>query len=421
MDDARYWIWLQRVMSSGTSIDGVLEAFETAEAIYNAGNDELKRSGVFTPVKLQKALDKNIDFADDIVKYCKDTGCQIITPNMPEYPRRLKASPYYPATIYVRGDVSLLQDNHIHIGVVGTRHPSQYGVDVATAMSYSVVDASGIVVSGGAKGIDSVAHVSAMDRGGKTISILGCGVDNSYLPENAPIRARIAKEGALISEYPPKTSPFSGSFVHRNMITAGLCNGVLVVEAGMRSGSLNTANTVMKFNRDLFVVSGDARGENFYGARELVKKGARVVFSGADMVSFYGCEISDKDSFYFGAYVTEMFQGSDEFPFGKGEVKEKKKRKKSAKKDKETLEMPTPELEAEDEEDAAEKRKRDYEQLSDNAKAMYDALEKSSDGMDLDAMAQATHVSITNLIRAIAELEMVSFIESKPGNKYTIK
>lgn len=413
LDSARYWIWLQQVMGIGSRVDCIFEEFESAKAVYDASADRLKISGIFEKGRFERAIYKGLDRADEIVEECSKSGCQIITPDMPEYPDKLKQISDFPLVLFVKGNVKSLDNEKVHVGVIGTRKPSQYGIDVATSMSLTLAECGAVVVSGGALGIDSLAHSYAMEGGGETVSILGCGLDYPYLSENAPLRERIIENGALVSEYPPSSPPFRSSFVMRNRITAGLCNGVLVVEAGQKSGSLNTAKAVMKYNRDLFVVVGDARGENFYGANELAKKGARIAFSGADIYSFYGYEIKNKDSFNFSTFKTEEFQGSDVFPYGENENKKKNKPKKKTKKSKTVSE------DLQDAQQVEEKQETDVNAFSQKGQTVYRALEKFE--LEIDEIARETNLIIREVLIALSELEVAGAVECGPGNKYRLK
>lgn len=407
VENARYWIWLQYVMGVAARVDLLLDNFATARDVYEASRDELRESGILEKRRLEKAMNKNLDAADKIVSICEENGYDIITPDMPEYPERLKLIADYPLVLYVCGDKSVLDSNNIHVGVIGARKPSQYGLDVAQAMSITLAKGGAIVVSGGAVGIDSTAHNSAMDAGGKTILTMGCGFGYNYLMKNEPMRQRIIKNGALVTEYAPGTPPFSGNFVRRNRITAGLCNGVLVVEAGPNSGSLSTANAVIRYNRDLFVITGDASGNNFLGANELAQKGARVVFSADDILTLYGYEIRNKDSFNFSQLGKDMFDGINVFPTGKSTDKPKRRRKKKS------------EPKQEDEPKTEEKKEIDISTLSPDAQKVYAVL--GDKGVMLDDIAQLTKLQIRNVLITLTELEMEDAIEAGAGNEYRIK
>ncbi len=406
LENARYWIWLQKVMGVGTRVDCLLDTFASARAVYEADDDVLRASGVFNENRLARLKDKNLEQADSIVAYCENKGYKILTPDMPNYPERLKLVTDAPLVLYTCGDETVLSNDNLHIGVIGSRKPSQYGIDVAGTIATSLAKNGAVVVSGGALGIDSVGHNAAMDAGGKTVLIMGCGFDYPYLMDNQPMRERVKNNGVLVSEYSPKTPPINGSFVKRNRITAGLCNGVLVVEAGVKSGSLSTANIVTKYNRDLFVVTGDARGENFLGANELAQRGARIVFSADDIMTLYGYEIRNKDSFNFSLLGEDVFNGIDVFPYGPKEDRPKRKTKGTRKSKKKEEVEPVKE----------EKHEVDLSGLSPDALQIYDAIGEA--GATIDDMVEKTHMQIRNVLIALTELEMADAIVSLAGNEY---
>lgn len=156
------------------------------------------------------------------------------------YPKRLKEIPDHPAILYIRGDVAAL--NHLSVGIVGSRKYTPYGARVASKFAYQLAGIGVGVVSGLALGIDTIAHTKALDAGGLTVAVLGCGIDKIYPISNNNLAQRIIKQkGAIISEYPPGTEPYKSNFPARNRIIAGLCLGVLVVEAAKESGALITA------------------------------------------------------------------------------------------------------------------------------------------------------------------------------------
>ncbi|MGN0463585.1 MAG: DNA-processing protein DprA [Acutalibacteraceae bacterium] len=404
--DAKYWIWLQGAMGAGARTDLAIDEFGSAKGVYEADDDTLRTSGVFNKKQLEKISDKSLDRAESIAALCSEKGYEIITPDLAEYPERLKLIADFPLALYVCGDKKSLGSDKIHIGVIGSRKPSQYGIDVAETISTSLASAGAVVVSGGALGIDSAAHSSAMDAGGKTVLIMGCGFGYNYLSENEPLRRRVTENGALVSEYPPGTPPTYNSFVLRNRITAGLCNGVLVVEAGRKSGSLSTANAVIRYNRDLFVITGDARGDNFLGANELAKRGARIVFSADDIMSLYGYEIRNRDSFNFSQLGEDIFNGIDVFPNGRKESAEPERAKRKTKKTEKKAEN-------------KEKRETDISAFSPDAQKIYKAIGNS--GLLIDDIARQTQIQIRNVLIALTELEMAGAVECGAGNEYRIK
>lgn len=404
MKNNAYWIWLQNAVGIAANTSEILSAWNSARDIYLADIDTLKSTQVFSKKQLEQIKATPLSVADKAISDCEENGWEIVTYEDEEYPPQLKQITNPPLVLYVSGDKKYLRDN-MPIGIIGTRHPTQYAKDVAHTIATELVREKALVVSGGAQGIDSVAHNSAMDAGGRTLVIMGCGLGCDYLVENEPMRKRAEKNGALVTEFPPFEAAKPVNFIFRNRITAALCKGVLVIEAGKKSGSLNTAKRVLQYNRDLFVVPGDARGGSFIGANELAKKGARVVFSAADILTLYGFEIKNKESFYFSSMGREIFEGIDEYP--DGQAPEPKKRNSKPKQKKE---------------ETKGKREKNHaapESLSQEALAVYNAI--LSGKTFLDDIARETRIQIRNVLVALTELELEELVECGAGNEYIIR
>lgn len=385
----------------------VLSVWHSAKEIYNADKDLLRASQLFSDIQLRKMEITDLSIADKIMSDCEEKGWKIVNYEDEEYPPQLRQISDFPLVLYVSGDVKCLT-HEMPIGVIGTRKPSQYAIDVAETISIELAKRNALIVSGGAQGIDSVAHNSAMDAGGKTVVIMGCGLGYDYLSVNEPMRNRAEHNGAVITEYPPYTSAKSFQFVQRNRITAAFCKGVLVVEAGEKSGSLSTANRVLKYNKDLFVVTGDARGKGFVGANKLAQNGARVVFSADDILTLYGFEIRNRDSFYFSGTGKAVFEGIDDYPEGKNEKPKKRKNKNIIKAEK-----------SEKTEGEKEKSGINTDLLSQEAKTVYKAILEGE--AYLDDIAKKTRIQIRDVLVALTELEFEGIVECGAGNEYRIR
>ncbi len=193
-----------------------------------------------------------------------------------------------PALLYARGDLSLL--NGPCMAIVGSRKCTAEGVEVAAAITRDL-SASGItIVSGMAKGIDRVAHAAALHNVGKSIAVLGTGIDVIYPKGNADIYSDLLKDGLIISEYAPKTPPVGLNFPIRNRIISGISLGVLVVEGTLRSGTLITARQALEQNRDVFAIPGTANALSSQGCQELIRQGAKVVFTAEDIL----CDMAEQ-------------------------------------------------------------------------------------------------------------------------------
>lgn len=409
MTDAKYWIWLQNVLGVGEKTFDILKTFSDPQIIYETDISLLRESGLFKKAQLERLESVPLSVADKPLEDCRRYDISVITPDSDFYPPLLREIADFPLVLYVRGDKSVLKDK-MHIGVIGTRKPSQYGHDVAYTMSKVLSENGVVVVSGGAQGIDSVAHNAAMESGGKTLLIMGCGFGYAYLMENEEMRKRVAQNGALVSEFPPFTAPTRFSFIQRNRITAGICRGVLVIEAGEKSGTLSTARRSFSYNRDVFVITGDAMGTSFLGAHELMKCGAKAIFSAADILSLYSYEIKNKESFYFGSLGSKaVFSGINDFSDENEE--EKKKPKKASKKQKITENAAVqPEVRRSSEADTSA--------LSENERATLEAIKSGLN--HLDDIASGLKIQIRDVLIALTNLEMAGLIVCGAGNEYTL-
>ncbi len=193
-----------------------------------------------------------------------------------EYPEKLKHIYAPPAKLYVLGDERIL--NKPSIAIIGCRQASDYGKKVAFQFAYQLAKKGVIVISGLAKGIDTMAHLGVVKAKGKTISILGSGFGHIYPSQNKPLCKEILQNGGtLISEYSPEMKPLPMNFPLRNRLISGLSNGVLVVEAKQKSGTFITVDYALEQGKEVFVIPGNIHSSNSYGTNELIKQGARLV------------------------------------------------------------------------------------------------------------------------------------------------
>ena len=279
-----FWIWLQNGLGAGARTDEILSYFSTPEQLYLAGSREWRMSGLFTQRKIEKLLSSTPSETGRILNECKLKGYSIITPDSEEYPDRFKNLSDMPLVLYGIGDCSVLKDE-LSIGIVGTRNASQYGIEIAQKLSFSLASSGATIVSGGALGVDSEAHAGAMLAKGRTLAFLGCGLSVDYLRENAPLRRAITRYGAVVSEYDPFAPAGRTTFPIRNRLISGASLGVVVIEAGVKSGSLITADRALEQGKDVFAVPGDIVRSSFDGTNHLIQNGAKPVFSAADVLS----------------------------------------------------------------------------------------------------------------------------------------
>jgi DNA processing protein len=202
------------------------------------------------------------------------------------YPAALRNLPQPPPVLYVQGRLGLLE--RPGIAVVGTRAHSTYGRDAAVSLVVGLVRAGYTIVSGMARGIDGIAHRTALDVGGDTVGVLGTGIDVPYPPEHEELFQAIAERGCLVSEFPPGTPPHKWHFPQRNRIIAGLSRGVLVIEAPEKSGALITAGYALDEGKEVFAVPGPIHNPTSQGPNRLIQDGAALVTSAADILRVLG-------------------------------------------------------------------------------------------------------------------------------------
>lgn len=280
-----YWVWMQAALGAGARVAGLLSYYKTPEQVYNAlclGDLQ----SLIEPAMRRRLSSISPSQVYPIMKACEQNGWRIVTPDSAYYPRAFHQLDNMPLALYVNGDVSLLQKQPA-IAFVGTRKASVYGKKAAERLSFSVAAAGAVVVSGCALGIDSHAHLGALEAAGKTIGFLGSPLDADYPKNNRSLRAAIARNGALVSEYPPGSVVTKANFPIRNRLIAAATLGTVVVEADPKSGALITANYAMEFGRDVFAVPGEITDSAFMGGNNLIRDGAKPVFSAMDILEEY--------------------------------------------------------------------------------------------------------------------------------------
>ncbi len=285
-DERVYSVWLSHCIGVGPGSFDALSFFPSARAFYEAGTAEWYATGLFRPAQLRRMEKRDLTDAKRIVRQCDENAWHIIDVNSEYYPVNLKEIVDAPGVLYVWGDPACLKDERM-IAVVGARDATRYSIEVAHRLTADFARAGMTVVSGGALGIDTAAHRGALEGGGKTVAVMGCGLGASYLNENEGLRRDVAASGAVISELAPFSKPFQGSFPQRNRLISGLSKGTVVIEAGENSGSLGTAEHAYRQNRDVFAVPGDVISSSFVGSNVLIANGAKPVFRAEDVLYDY--------------------------------------------------------------------------------------------------------------------------------------
>jgi len=283
-EEELYWLALRLVPGLGTRRSALLvEHFRTPQAIFRASASELEHAGLSGGLARSVASGCSFEDAAGQQQLIRDAGAQLIPMGDPRYPDALRRIFDPPPVLFARGRVELLSS--VCLGVVGTRHPTPYGIAAAERLSGDLARAGLTITSGMARGIDTAAHRACLAAEGTTIAVLGCGVDVVYPSENKKLAAEITSRGLIISEFPMAAVAFPQNFPIRNRIISGLSVGLLVVEGAQYSGSSITARLAIDQGREVFAVPGNITSKMSWGPNLLIKQGAKLVQDWNDVVT----------------------------------------------------------------------------------------------------------------------------------------
>jgi DNA processing protein len=279
----RYWVGFNIVRGIGpTRLRALLDYFGDVERAWHAPGEELRRAGLDRRSLENLLAARAVRDLDQELEKVAAVGAHLLTWESPGYPRLLREISDPPPVLYVKGMIT--EEDAWAVAVVGTRRASPYGREVTRRLT-TVLARSGItIVSGLARGIDAEAHWATLRAGGRTIAVLGCGIDQVYPPEHRKLAEEVIAHGALVSDYPLGTRPEGSNFPPRNRIISGLSLGVLVTDAGVRSGALITADFAAEQGRDVFAVPGSILARGCAGTNALIRDGAKVVLGPEDIL-----------------------------------------------------------------------------------------------------------------------------------------
>ncbi len=281
--DKRYWVGFNLVKGIGAvRLQALRQHFGDLALAWQASPHALAAAGLGPKlaervVQVRQAVDLDVYLAR-----LDAQGIRVLTWEDEEYPPRLKEIDQPPPVLYVRGE--LTREDFWAVAVVGTRRATAYGRQVAEEIGAYLAQHGVTVISGLARGVDAVAHQAALRAGGRTLAVLGNGVDRVYPPEHRALAEQIVQRGALLSDYPPGTPPDAANFPPRNRIISGLAMAVLVVEAGEGSGALITAQFAADQGREVFAVPGSILAPQSKGTNRLIQQGARPLLSAQDLL-----------------------------------------------------------------------------------------------------------------------------------------
>ncbi|MHB8063901.1 MAG: DNA-processing protein DprA [Ruminiclostridium sp.] len=290
MREIKYWIWISSLEGiSAFKAMGLLQMYKHPKIIYEMSEDELKQTRLLTEKNIQELLNiQKRERVNQIYQLMIKHNIKIINIFDEKYPYNLKQIYDPPIVLYYIGKFKI---NDFAIAIVGSRRTTNYGSFSARKLSFELSMRGVQIVSGLARGIDSIAHKGCLEAGGKTIAVLGCGLDNIYPHENTKLFEDIIKSDGLgISEYPPGMPPLQHNFPARNRIISGISSGVLVVEAAKRSGSLITACYALEQGREVFAIPGNIDCTYSRGTNQLIKDGAKMVICIEDILEEFKYE-----------------------------------------------------------------------------------------------------------------------------------
>ncbi len=265
----------------------LLDTFKTVENLYNAKEQDLLKIPKINENHIKQLLSPEIRLKiDKHLEFMVKNNVDIVSIEENEYPQILKKIYDPPVSLYIRGNKEIL--NNTSIAIIGCRDCTQYGKNVAKQLAYNISKSKINIVSGLARGIDSMAHIGAISANEKTIAALGNGLDRIYPSENTFLAIEILKKGgAIISEYALGEGPEKQNFPERNRIVSGLSKGIIVVEAKQKSGTLITVDFALEQGRDVFVVPGNIDSKTSVGTNELIKQGAKLVTDYSEILEEY--------------------------------------------------------------------------------------------------------------------------------------
>lgn len=440
MSNYIHWIWLS--LAGGVANPDyalLLEHFKDAKGVYEANLSEYSKVEGLNKNFAEKLMDKNLDKAKEICEFCESRSVRLLNCTEPDYPVKLKWIYAYPVLLYVYGELPNLNES-LSVAVVGTRKYTDYGRIAAYKIGGGLARAKTVVVSGLAKGNDSIAQLGCIENGGKTIAVMGTGIDRIYPSEHRELAKRIAKSGAIITEYPPGVGPTKFNFPQRNRIISGLSDAVVIVEAPQRSGALITARLATEQSRTVFAVPGDITSPSSVGPIGLLKDGAKPVSNAGDIIEDFVCQYSYLNSVLdtadFDVFVPKVtdttFGGNTAGPLKRyslsaarlfesfGDKKGEKKNdeaKKSAKKGKAKKETAKDAVLSEEEKPIKPEKAEIPEELDEIEKRIFLKIAKT-DKINADELAD-DQTSVSDIMSALTKLEVMGLVRSLPGGFYT--
>ena len=407
--NAKFWIWITNALGYNTpKVKQIAESYDDVSMFYAGGEKEWKFCGIFSPNDISKLKKSKLKNAMEIINTTEKCGYSIISIDDEQYPRCLYNIDSPPAVLYVNGNLSDV-DNRLTIGIVGTRKATEYGTSNAYKFGYALGKYGVATVSGGALGVDCASHNGTLAADGVTICVLGCGLNCNYLKKNEKMRQAIAKRGAVISEYPPDEPVQKYYFPARNRIISALSDGILVIEAGAKSGSLITANLALEQGKEVFALLGNNSPQN-EGSNNRIKEGSAIpVTDFMDILNAF-------DNLYVtGDNVDVDFNAISLEDIAEIPVKgvSQKKQKSSPRK------THNIENNAKADKPAIKREHKENLNLNPVAQRIYDYI--SDEPIHIDKISADLQIPIFKVLSAVTILEMNGLIEALQGRMYILK
>lgn len=409
MEREELWIALAEILGPRSPVFvPLLERFETPEAIFAADRVELAKTAPGLGEGMLSRLARGPAHTDAarILVWCRRNGVRTLAFGEADYPRAFRNLPEPPVLVYCRGKIPEGEQD-FSVGVVGTRRADEYGANTAYKLSFELAAAGATIVSGMAEGIDGIAAAAALDAGGRTVAVLGCGIDIAYPRHHARLMREIAEHGAVLSEYAPGTRPNGWNFPVRNRLISALSDALLVVEAGERSGALITAKYAVLQGKALFAVPGDITEERSAGTNRLLEEGAHMACDTEDILAKFRFLYRGavQDSALIQARNHSSLSAERLRAHGMRAVTDPEKtRRRPRVSQKEPL--PAPE---------AARGERDLSALTERQKRLYDTLPDTP--FPLDALTGAG-IGAGELAAEMTLLELYGLVAARPGGLY---
>lgn len=413
----RIWIWITQVLGYNTpKVRRIYELYSDINDFYNGGEREWRFCGIFSQNDIRKLKCTDISVADKIISRCNELKYSVLAIDDEKYPQCLRDIECPPAVIYVSGKLPDV-DNRLTIGIVGTRRATKYGIDNSYKFGYALSKYGVATVSGGALGVDCASHRGSLAADGVTICVRGCGINASYLSENAGMRNAITKRGAVISEYPPDETPRTYYFPARNRIIAALSDGVLIIESGIKSGSLITANLAGEMGKKVYALLGNNNPHN-EGSNERIKDGTAIpVTDFMDILTSFDNLYATSDKIDFNNLSLEDIEA---VPV-KGMSNLKKKKLKNNLTSTISYEKNNKKIYCETENDNSTNEIKHKENLNLNttAQSVYDYI--GNEPVHIDKIAADLNIPVFKVLASLTILEMKGLIQALQGRRYILK